>query len=184
MSSPADLTAKKALVDWTDRKDAAMDSITFQERVYYIEKNLDELASNELSYTTLTHADVQLLMAIYAFELYRYLCAGGQPPRDIIPDFFLNSKALSDSIKDSEFELYGSTRIPTTLYEQVVTYYKEKTNYCKKFEDAANFLKSGNKSFTKSFNGNEIAALNKFYNVRKAIDFGMGKKTTLASVVQ
>lgn len=137
------------LLDWTVATEEALTAAQTRMIVYDIEKNFDQLEKNHIvDGRTLTHADVYLLLSIYAFELYRFLCGksdtSGRPaPRNVIPDF-LNRSEVAEAIKGSDFMLFtGRTGSPRNLFENVMRYYSgQRKGACRPFRNVVEFLKS------------------------------------------
>ena len=136
------------LFDWTVATEEALSAQQTRAIVYKIEKNFDKLGETEsVDYTKLTHADVYLLLSIYAFELYRFLCeTGGNPPepRSNIHEF-LTRPDIVDSIRASGFKLFTAGNGMPNTFERVVFYYaghkedyKKKKVVCPKFREISN----------------------------------------------
>ena len=80
-----------------------------------------------IDYNVLTHADVYLLLSIYVYELFRFLCEVQNPPepRNVIPDF-LNRDEVASAIQKSGFSLFSKRTSGTSglnLFENIVLYY-------------------------------------------------------------
>ena len=92
-----------------------------------------------IGYDVLTHADVYLLLSIYTYELFRFLCEHENPPepRNIIPNF-LNRDDVASEIRSSGFSPFSRRRTPGSpaplnLFETIVFYYADiKRDYKKR----------------------------------------------------
>lgn len=166
------------LLDWTVATEEALTAAETRRIVYNIEKNFDQLEKDHIvDGKKLTHADVYLLMSIYAFELYRFLCEpGGNPPepRSTIHEFF-NSPDVLGAVRASRFKLFTAGSGSPNTFERVVFYYANiKDDYisprangpCSSFRTFSNMgkLSTGGRLFYLPFTVNDEKNLNTLKN--------------------